>query len=183
MQPFGYIEPRTLDDTLRLARKHPDAHFLAGGTTIVDLMKSGAMRPSVLIDINRLDALNDVTLDDNATLHIGALAGMSDVASNGALRREAPGLSDAPSAYVADEGTVIKSLIAPFGGDPQLCRYVEPNRPTCRRCRRIFACGISQRRHRPRPAGWHFLGRTWRLVSTDRRTNSRCTGQHPLTHG
>jgi CO/xanthine dehydrogenase FAD-binding subunit len=36
-------------------------------------MKSGVMRPSVLIDINRLDALNDVMFDDNATLHIGAL--------------------------------------------------------------------------------------------------------------
>ena len=95
MQPFGYIEPRTLDDTLRLAREHPDACFLAGGTTIVDLMKSGAMRPSVLIDINRLDVLNDVLLDDNGTLHIGALARMSDVASNDGLRREAPGLSEA----------------------------------------------------------------------------------------
>jgi xanthine dehydrogenase YagS FAD-binding subunit len=95
MQPFGYIEPRTLDDTLRLAQEHPDARFLAGGTTIVDLMKSGAMRPSMLIDINRLDALNDVVLDDDATLHIGALARMSDVASNDALRREAPGLSEA----------------------------------------------------------------------------------------
>jgi xanthine dehydrogenase YagS FAD-binding subunit len=95
MQPFGYIEPRTLDDTLRLAGEHPDARFLAGGTTIIDLMKSGAMCPAVLIDINRLDALNDVMLDDNGTLHIGALARMSDVASDGALRREAPGLSEA----------------------------------------------------------------------------------------
>ena len=33
MQSFSYIEPRTLDDALRLAREHPDAHFLAGGTT------------------------------------------------------------------------------------------------------------------------------------------------------
>jgi xanthine dehydrogenase YagS FAD-binding subunit len=95
MQPFSYIEPRTLDDTLRLAREHPDARFLAGGTTIVDLMKSGAMRPSMLIDINRLDGLNGVTFDDTATLHISALARMSDVASNDALRREAPGLSEA----------------------------------------------------------------------------------------
>src|ERR1700677_2218974 len=95
MQPFGCIEPRTLDDTLRLAQEHPDARFLAGGTTIIDLMKSGAMRPSVLIDINRLDALNDVALDDNGTLHIGALARMSDVASNDRLRSQAPGLSEA----------------------------------------------------------------------------------------
>ena len=62
MQSFSYIEPRMLDDALRLAREHPDAHFLAVGR-LVDLMKS-VMRPSVLIDINRLDALNDVTFDD-----------------------------------------------------------------------------------------------------------------------
>jgi xanthine dehydrogenase YagS FAD-binding subunit len=95
MQPFGYVEPRTLDDALRVAREHPDARFLAGGTTIVDLMKSGAMRPSLLIDVNRLDALNDVMLDNTGILRIGALARMSDVASNDALRREAPGLSEA----------------------------------------------------------------------------------------
>jgi xanthine dehydrogenase YagS FAD-binding subunit len=95
MQPFGYIEARTLDDALRLAREHPDARFLGGGTTVVDLMKSGGIRPSMLIDINRLETLNDIALNDHGVLHIGALAQMSDVASNDALRREAPGLSEA----------------------------------------------------------------------------------------
>jgi xanthine dehydrogenase YagS FAD-binding subunit len=95
MQPFAYIEPRTLDEALRLARENPDARFLAGGTTVVDLMKSGGIRPSMLIDINRLETLNDIALNDHGVLHIGALARMSDVASNDALRREAPGLSEA----------------------------------------------------------------------------------------
>jgi hypothetical protein len=56
------------------------------------------------------------------------------------------------SAYVADEGRVMKIPHCAFWRRPQLCRYVEPNRLSCRRCRRISTCGISQRRHRPRPA-------------------------------
>jgi xanthine dehydrogenase YagS FAD-binding subunit len=95
MQPFGYIEPRTLDDALHLAREYPTAHFLAGGTTIVDLMKSGVMRPSMLIDINRLDQLDAIALDPQKMLHIGAMARMSDAASAAILRQEAPGLSEA----------------------------------------------------------------------------------------
>jgi xanthine dehydrogenase YagS FAD-binding subunit len=95
MQPFGYIEPRTLDDALRLAREYPDARFLAGGTTVVDLMKSGAMGPSMLIDINRLADLDAIALDPRGVLRIGAMARMSDVASADILRREAPGLSEA----------------------------------------------------------------------------------------
>ena len=62
MQPFGYIEAHTLDDALRLAREYPEARFLAGGTTIVDLMKSDVMQPSMLIDINRLDDLDAIAM-------------------------------------------------------------------------------------------------------------------------
>jgi xanthine dehydrogenase YagS FAD-binding subunit len=93
MQPFGYVEPRTLADAHRLAHEHPDAQFLAGGTTIVDLMKSGVARPSMLIDINHLDGLDTIALDQGR-LWIGALARMSDVARHSALRREAPGISE-----------------------------------------------------------------------------------------
>ena len=95
MQPFGYIEAHTLDDALRLAREYPEARFLAGGTTIVDLMKSDVMQPSMLIDINRLDDLDTIELDPEEVLHIGALARMSDAASAAILRHEAPGLSEA----------------------------------------------------------------------------------------
>lgn len=95
MQPFGYIEAHTLDDALRLAREYPEARFLAGGTTIVDLMKSDVMQPSMLIDINRLDDLDAIALDPEEVLHIGALARMSDAASAAILRHEAPGLSEA----------------------------------------------------------------------------------------
>jgi xanthine dehydrogenase YagS FAD-binding subunit len=92
MQPFSYIEPRSVPEALRFAREHPDARFLAGGTTLVDLMKSGVMRPPLVIDVNHLEL--DQIEGDGDTIRIGALARMSDVASHPAVREGAPGLSE-----------------------------------------------------------------------------------------
>jgi xanthine dehydrogenase YagS FAD-binding subunit len=93
MQPFGHVEPRTRDEAIRLARDNPEARFLAGGTTLVDLMKSGVMHPALLIDVNRLPGMDEISQSD-ATLEIGALARMSDVAGHPAIRAHAPGLSE-----------------------------------------------------------------------------------------
>lgn len=93
MQPFGYVEPRTRDEALRLAREQPDARFLAGGTTLVDLMKAGVIHPGMLIDVNRLPGMNAIRHADGV-LDVGALARMSDVAGHPAVREHAPGLSE-----------------------------------------------------------------------------------------
>ena len=92
MQPFSYIEPRTVPEALHFAREHPDARFLAGGTTLIDLMKSGVMQPPLVIDLNNLQ-LHGIG-SDSETIRIGALARMSDVASHPIVREGAPGLSE-----------------------------------------------------------------------------------------
>lgn len=92
MQPFSYVEPHTVADALRLAQDHSGARFLAGGTTLVDLMKTGVMRPPLVIDINHLP-LQSIEKDCD-TIWIGALARMSDVASHPVVREGAPGLSE-----------------------------------------------------------------------------------------
>jgi xanthine dehydrogenase YagS FAD-binding subunit len=93
MQPFGYVEPRSRDEALRMAREHPGARLLAGGTTLVDLMKSGVMHPTMVIDVNRLPGMAEIGLADGV-LHVGALARMSDVASHPLVREHAPGISE-----------------------------------------------------------------------------------------
>lgn len=67
---------------------------LAGGTTLLDLMKLDVMRPSVLVDINPLSASWSAVNLDGGNLRLGALARMSDVAANPDIQRNYPVIAD-----------------------------------------------------------------------------------------
>jgi xanthine dehydrogenase YagS FAD-binding subunit len=68
---------------------------LAGGTTLIDLMKLDVMRPSTIIDINPLaEGWSDVKLDGDG-LRLGSLARMSDVAANSEIERNYPMVASA----------------------------------------------------------------------------------------
>ncbi|MBR0799828.1 xanthine dehydrogenase family protein subunit M [Bradyrhizobium jicamae] len=67
---------------------------LAGGTTLIDLMKLDVMRPSALIDINPLaGAWSGITLEGD-NLRLGALARMSDVAAHPEVQRSYPVIAE-----------------------------------------------------------------------------------------
>ncbi|HEY1639041.1 MAG TPA: xanthine dehydrogenase family protein subunit M [Rhizomicrobium sp.] len=64
--------------------------FLAGGTTLLDLMKLDVMRPARVVDVNDLSReLGDITLD-NRGLHLGAFKHMAEVAEHPGVRRDYP---------------------------------------------------------------------------------------------
>jgi xanthine dehydrogenase YagS FAD-binding subunit len=86
MYPFSYRSARSEQDAI--AGALAGGRYLAGGTTLVDLMREEVERPERLIDINRL-ALRDIRLDGN-TLILGALARMADVAADPATRQAQP---------------------------------------------------------------------------------------------
>jgi xanthine dehydrogenase YagS FAD-binding subunit len=67
------------------------AQFLAGGTTLVDLMKLDVMRPRTLVDINPLErtALGRIAVE-NGNLRLGALVRMADAAEHPAVARDYP---------------------------------------------------------------------------------------------
>src|SRR5262249_50094289 len=67
-----------------------NAQPLAGGTTLIDLMKLDVMRPTTLVDINPL-ARNWSAIDlGGDDLRLGALAKMSDVAASPEVQRDYP---------------------------------------------------------------------------------------------
>jgi xanthine dehydrogenase YagS FAD-binding subunit len=92
MQPFEFHRPGSIDEALALLAR-PGACVLAGGTTIVDLMKLGVEAPRSLVDIGALP-LDDIAFD-GTTLRIGALAGNSTVASDHAVKTHFPAISEA----------------------------------------------------------------------------------------
>jgi hypothetical protein len=96
MQPFTYLEAASVPDALRLVTEHPGARFLAGGTTLVDLMKSGPEHPSLVIDINHLHQLRQIELDiTGGVIRLGALSRMSQVAAHSDVRRRFPVIAEA----------------------------------------------------------------------------------------
>jgi xanthine dehydrogenase YagS FAD-binding subunit len=72
-----------------------EAQPLAGGTTLIDLMKLDVMRPRTLVDINPLAAQwSAIELSDDH-LRLGAMARMSDVADHAEVARHYPVIADA----------------------------------------------------------------------------------------
>ncbi len=94
MNQFDYVRSENISDALAALAGKPHSSFLAGGTTIVDLMKLGVERPDALVDINPLPLSGIETLPDGG-VRIGALARNSDLARHNVIRREFPMLSQA----------------------------------------------------------------------------------------
>jgi xanthine dehydrogenase YagS FAD-binding subunit len=93
MVPFRYI---TADDARAAQRAagEGDARFLAGGTTLIDLMKLHVERPAVVIDISRLPLAQIEALADGG-VRVGAMARNSDAAHHDLIRTRYPVLSQA----------------------------------------------------------------------------------------
>ena len=85
---------RLAGDGVEPANRAP-AQFLAGGTTMLDLMKLDVMQPQHLVDINPLRTEHGAITADAAGLHLGGLARMSVAADHPVIRRDYPALSDA----------------------------------------------------------------------------------------
>jgi xanthine dehydrogenase YagS FAD-binding subunit len=95
MRPFRYLTPATTDEAIHmLSTAQGGPRLLAGGTTLVDLMKLDVEQPDLLVDITRIGELREIRTEGN-TLSFGALAHMSDVAEHPVIKRQYPILSEA----------------------------------------------------------------------------------------
>jgi len=94
VQPFTYTTVADANAATRLAVADPRARYLAGGTTLVDLMKLDVEQPTQLIDITGLP-LDEVTALPDGGLRIGAMVRNSDLAHNELVCARYPMLSQA----------------------------------------------------------------------------------------
>jgi xanthine dehydrogenase YagS FAD-binding subunit len=97
MRPFSYQRIETPDAVLRDAPLAAGDSFIAGGTTLLDLMKLDVMRPQRVVDINPLlgtRAFGGIEVTDTG-LRLGALARMSAAAEHPAVRENYPVIAEA----------------------------------------------------------------------------------------
>ena len=90
MQPFTYVRAGSMDEALHELSQAGSA-VLAGGTTMVDLMRGGLAWPQRLVDIGHLPGLSDIDASGSA-LRFGALVRMADAAEHRVLKRDYPAL-------------------------------------------------------------------------------------------
>ena len=105
---FGYTRAGSVDEALRILAADDDAKVIAGGQSILPLMKLRLASPSTLVDIGRLSELRGVSRLDDGRLQIGALTTYADLLDSaaehyGVLRDALPSIGDV---QVRNRGTV-----------------------------------------------------------------------------
>ncbi|MEO8889019.1 MAG: xanthine dehydrogenase family protein subunit M [Jatrophihabitantaceae bacterium] len=95
--PFEYLRARTVDEALTLLAEHgEDAKVVAGGHSLLPMMKLRLARPEILIDIAPIADLRYIRIDGDE-LAIGALSTHAGVAGSELVRTEAPLLAHSAS--------------------------------------------------------------------------------------
>ena len=112
--PFDYVRATSIDEAITLVASHgDDAKFLAGGHSLVPLMKLRLAQPAVLVDVGRIRELSYVR-DAGNHVAIGALTRHMDVETAPLLREHVPLLAHAAShvgdSQVRHRGTIGGSI-------------------------------------------------------------------------
>jgi carbon-monoxide dehydrogenase medium subunit len=121
---FDYVVPRTVPEAIAELVKHgQEAKVLAGGHSLIPLMKLRLATPSFLVDIGRINNLSYIREEDGH-IAIGALTTHHDIEFSDLLRKKVPLLSTAASQIgdpqVRNRGTIggAASHADPFGDFP-----------------------------------------------------------------
>lgn len=117
--PFAYLRPSTLEEALAALADTQGAKVLAGGQSLVPLLSMRLAAPSMLVDINALPGLGDVTCDASAAggggVRVGALARHADVLASAEAAEVQPlvamALSHVAHPTIRNRGTTVGSLV------------------------------------------------------------------------
>ena len=113
MYDFEFHAPGSLDEALDKLAQADDGQVMAGGQTMIPVMKQRLAMPSDVIDLNNIDALKGITLE-SGRLSIGAMTTHADVASSDAVRDAIPALAylagEIGDPHVRNRGTIGGSL-------------------------------------------------------------------------
>ncbi len=93
MYGFNYHRPESLRQALDLLAAIPEAKILAGGHSLIPVMKQRLSAPSDLIDLNAVDGLAGVDVDGD-TIVIGAMTRHVDVANSPQVKDRLPALAE-----------------------------------------------------------------------------------------
>lgn len=160
MHPFSYT--RVFDTREALKAGRGGGRYIAGGTTLVDLMRETVERPETLVDITRLP-LGEVTVTERGGLRIGALVTMSEAAAHAKVRTLYPVVSEAlelsASAQLRNMATIGGNIM-----QRTRCTYFRDVTADCNKREPGSGC-----------AALHGVNRTHAILGT----SDACVATHP----
>jgi carbon-monoxide dehydrogenase medium subunit len=92
MYPFAYHRPSSIEEAVALL-VDPEAKALAGGQTLIPVLKQRLAMPETLVDLSRIKALKGIRREGDTVL-IGAGTTHADVAASPVVREALPALAD-----------------------------------------------------------------------------------------
>ena len=113
MKPFSFARAVNVQDAVQ-AGADPGTHFLAGGTELLNWMRLNIAAPARVLDISRIQGLENIEPLPNGGLRIGALARLNDTAQHEAVMHDYPVLSQA----ILKAASAQLRNLATIGGNP-----------------------------------------------------------------
>src|SRR5919197_3445601 len=86
LSEVGYVRPATLEQALEVLAEHPGARALAGGQTLLNVMKARAAAPDVLVDLAGIPDLKGIELSSDGTLELGPMTTCSELIASAEAR-------------------------------------------------------------------------------------------------
>ncbi len=113
---FSYARPDSVDEAVRLLGDHrTDARILSGGQSLIPLLVQRAVRPRLVIDINRIPGLDEIAVGRDH-IRMGALVRQEQARLSPVVRDEVGGLCEAlhwvASPVIRERGTLVGNLVA-----------------------------------------------------------------------
>jgi len=163
MRTFDYSRADSAANAVRTASGTGQRLYLAGGTSLLDLVKLDVMQPDQLVDINRL-ALKQIEPLPDGRLRVGALVSNTDLARHPWVRLHYPVLSQA---LLAGASTQLRNKATTAGNLMQRvrCNY--------------FRDGVSPCNKRQPGSGCAAIGGLNRSVHAVLGTSEHCIASHP----
>ncbi|MDX2554219.1 FAD binding domain-containing protein [Streptomyces stelliscabiei] len=160
MYPFDFTKASDTHEVLNAGRR--GGRYIAGGTTLVDLMRETVERPETLVDITGLP-LREVTVTERGGLRIGALVTMSEAAAHPKVRTLYPVVSQAlelsASAQLRNMATIGGNIM-----QRTRCTYFRDVTAACNKREPGSGC-----------AALHGFNRTHAILGT----SDACVATHP----
>lgn len=106
---FEYVRPNSVAEATSFLSQNPEAKVLAGGHSLIPLMKLRLAAPSYLVDISRIPGLRGV-IEQNGAIQIGALTTHYEIETSPVIRERLPVLAETAATIgdvqVRNRGTI-----------------------------------------------------------------------------